>query len=807
MGSVTNQYQLPGLGGAIEIAPGVSSTTAESTNALIPYNVNSQSVRQRFWDGKDLQFKDDLTQVKGNHIFQYGGLWQRNDDYHMRTDNGVGVNNEIVYQVGSSGLSFSGFNYPTGVSSSQYSNFQNLYAEVLGMVGQSQVAYTRTGSSLAIQPVGSRAYEHSIIPTYNLYASDTWHIKPSLTMTYGIAWTLELPPYELNGNQVVLVDNTGKPVAADTYLAARKAAALQGQTYNPTLGFETTKNLNMKYPYNPVYNQFSPRVALAWNPKFADGLMSKLFGDGKTVIRGGYGRIYGRINGVNDVLVPLLGPGLIQAVSCLGATATGTCAGSGNVTPTTAFRIGTDGLVAPLPAASATLSQPFYPGVNGGAYAQDTDSLDPHYRPEVTDNFSFAIQRAIGTKSTLEVGYIGRLIRHEATEQNLDQIPYMTTLGGQTFANAYANTYWALNGAAFSTTASIPTQPFYETALGGTSSAYCKGFATCTAAVVSKNAGLFKYTQASNIWKNLNAANGWILGNTQIDTTQASSISLNTANGFGNYNALYVTYRLRDFHGISATSNFTWGRSLGTAATTQSSSSYSVMDNYNIGAGYGAQSFDYKFLYNLSMTYQVPFYQTQKGIVGHLLGGWTIAPLFTAASGAPLAVTYAEGGVCSSACQAFGESSSTGISSPSEHAVGTGAYTGGSSTNYNVAGSNGVNTNNATGVNLFSNPAAVLAEFRPCILGYDASCGAAGNIRGQSTFNLDGQVLKNIGIWKEGRVGATLSFQVTNVLNHVQLSDPSGTTNLALTSATSFGRINSQANTPRNMEFGLRIHF
>ena len=806
-GSVNAPPQLAGLGGAVEIAPGVASSTSEYSYALIPYNVNTQNVRQRFWDGKDNQFKDDLTLVKGNHIVQFGALYQRNDDYHMRTDNGVGVNNAIVYQVGSSGLNFSGFTYPTGVSST--TNFQNLYSEVLGVLSQSQVAYTRAGSTLALQPIGSQAYEHSIIPSYNLYAADTWHLKPSLTLTYGLSWALELPPYELNGNQVVLVDNNGKPVTAASYLASRKSAALAGQNFNPTLGFETTRNLKMKYPYNPVYTEFSPRVALAWNPKYSDGSwLGKLFGDGKTVIRGGYGRIYGRINGVNNVLTPLLGPGLIQAVSCLGATSAGTCGGAGTATPATAYRVGTDGLLAPLQSATAILPQPFYPGVNG-AYAQDTSSLDPNYRPEVTDNFTFAVQRAVGNKSTIEIGYIGRLIHNETTQINLDQVPYMTTVGGQSFANAYANTYFALAANNFATTTAVPAQAFYESALGGTTSAYCRNYASCTAAVVAKDASFFRNTQVSNIWKNLNTANGWVLGNTMIDTTQMSSTSLVTALGYGNYNALYVTYRMRDYHGLSLISNFTWGRSLGTGATTQASSSYTVLDAWNIGANYGSQSFDYKFLYNVALPYQPPFFQSQKGIVGHLLGGWTISPLFTVASGAPNYVTYTEGGLCSSACQAFGESSSSGITSfYSERAVGSGvSYSGGSSANYNVSGSNGIGTNNATGVNAFANPTAVAAEFRPCVLGYDTSCGGYGNIRGQSTFNLDAQVLKDIGIWKEGRVGATISIQITNVLNHAQLSDPNGTTNLSLNNLTNFGKINTQANTPRNMEFGLRIHF
>ncbi len=51
--------------------------------------------------------------------------------------------------------------------------------------------------------------------------------------------------------------------------------------------------------------------------------------------------------------------------------------------------------------------------------------------------------------------------------------------------------------------------------------------------------------------------------------------------------------------------------------------------------GYGPQPFDIKFVYSLLMLYQPPFFKDQKGFIGHVLGGWTIAPLFTAQSGLP----------------------------------------------------------------------------------------------------------------------------------------------------------------------------
>ena len=51
----------------------------------------------------------------------------------------------------------------------------------------------------------------------------------------------------------------------------------KGQVYNPELGFALVGNVGAgdKYPYNPFYGSFSPRIAAAWNPHFdGDGLLS-----------------------------------------------------------------------------------------------------------------------------------------------------------------------------------------------------------------------------------------------------------------------------------------------------------------------------------------------------------------------------------------------------------------------------------------------------------------------------------------------------------------------------------------------------
>ena len=157
-----------------------------------------------------------------------------------------------------------------------------------------------------------------------------------------------MPPYEINGKQVDDAECGHRPADRDPAVHERETASRAGRPglrAADQLRNDRTTSTVSKYPYNPFYAGFSPRVSLAWNPKYGSGLLGKLLGDGKTVIRGGYARIYGRLNGVDLLLVPLLGPGLLQAVSCTIPTITGTVRRG---TPATGFRIGPDGLTAPL---------------------------------------------------------------------------------------------------------------------------------------------------------------------------------------------------------------------------------------------------------------------------------------------------------------------------------------------------------------------------------------------------------------------------------------------------------------------------
>src|SRR5205814_2536400 len=163
-------------------------------------------------------------------------------------------------------------------------------------------------------------------------------------------------------------------------------------------------------------------------------------------------------------------------------------------------------------------------------------------------------------------------------------------------------------------------QPFFEAALGGTGSAYC-GATSCTAAVASKQAAQIKVGSVYSLWSAMAASPAWQLGRTLPDSNppggclttspicrQVTSIDMSLSNGYGNYNAAFASFTLRDWHGMVGRSNFTWGRALGTGATTQSTSGYTVVDPWNLGMMYGPQFYDTKFIFNQSLVSHLPYF-------------------------------------------------------------------------------------------------------------------------------------------------------------------------------------------------------
>lgn len=823
--------QIPGLGGALEIFSG-----EDRHQNLAPYNVNTQQTRTRFWDGHDQMFRDDLSLLKGDHLFQFGGMYQHNFNWHERTDNGGGINYQPVYLLGD-GTSGSKLASPFSFcATSNIANCNALVAAALGVVSISQVAYTRSGTDLTLNPPLTPASDQSTIPYYNVYFSDTWHMKKTFTLTYGLGWALEMPPVEASGKQVEFVDASDQPIDTESYLTARKRAALQGQVYNPQVGFALVGNTGsgLKYPYDPFYGEFSPRLAAAWNPHFdADSLAGKIFGEDKSVLRGGYGRIYGRLNGVDLVLVPLLGTGLIQPVQCFANINNGTCGAGGTATPSNAFRIGINGMTAPLQtdpsiSPSATLVQPDFPGINAIA-AGAGEALDPHFRPNVVDSFDLTYQRQLSRNLTLEVGYIGRRITHEYQPININAVPYMMTLGGQQFQDAYKNVVLQYcggmaglaGGGCAQNAAAVKPQAFFETALAGTG--YCTP-GNCTAAVVANEGSNFASQQVWTLWSDLDSgvgcpggtgtctpANGSSGGafafprsmmNTHIPGSPfggqgqlTSGVGINASVGHGNYNAGFASLKMNEWKGLTMQSNFTWSKALGTGALVQATSEYTPNDPYNLDNMYGPQFFDRKFVFNTFFVYSMPFYKGQQGAIGRLLGGWSISPIFTTGSGQPIEIFTSTGNG-----QEFGGGDNSNFFGL-ETAVPIAPIQSGHA-NF-TAGTTGFGDGGLP-VNIFKNPQAAFNSYRNPILGLDTR--DTDFLRGLPYWNLDLSIKKNVKVAES----VALEFQgvFTNVLNHNQWLDPWG---MGLSSPGTFGNLLGSAQETtggnRSIQVGARVRF
>jgi hypothetical protein len=813
--------QVTGGGGALE--PLGESTT--STEVLSPYNVDAQDIRTRVWDGKDNFFRDDLTKVKGFHLIQFGGQFQHNFNFHNRTDNGNSINYTTTYQIGDASgggsIAYSGLSAHLPTSNTIDARIIDTY---YGMVTDTQVAntYSSSAGKLSLNPPLTPISASTSIPYYNLYATDTWRVKPSFTVTYGLSYAIEMPPSERYGNQVMWVDQNSSPIKAMSFLAQRGAAATSGQTFNPETGFALVKNVagHRSYPYDPYYGAVSPRVALAWNPGFKNEILSKIFAN--TVIRGGYGRIYGRINGDLQVLNPLLSPGLILAVQCHSPQSNGTCSAS-NFTDSTAFRFGTDGLTAPLATAPSTISQPYFPGYNGPGVAI-ASPLDPTLRPNDADTFNLSVQRQVNRRMLVEVGYIGRIIHNEYTMVNPNSVPYMYSVGGQSFESAYLAVETALGCTTSASLCSVNTtkatknkvyptvapQPFFEAALNPS---YCVGYGSCTAAVVAKQAGNFGTQKVFSLWSALD--NGpLVISRTMMNTPISGSafgssgqlvtgLSVGTAAGWGNYNGGYLSFKTSDLHGLTLQENFTYGKALGLNAYAQSTSGTVVNDSYDLKKNYGVQSFNQKFIFNTFVVYETPWYRKQSGLVGRLAGGWTLSPVVTAGTGQPLSCTT------NSSSQSFGGTDANNFSDK-EQCVFTSQYGGGYTTHRGISGgadSNGISVGTgvkgpgSAAVNMFKNPIAVYDSVRPPILGLDTRGSGDGPISGLPYLNLDLSVKKKL-VARE-----KLSMEFTgvffNLMNHLDFTNPS----LSIASPTSWGVTKTQGNSPREIQMGLRANF
>jgi hypothetical protein len=126
----------------------------------------------------------------------------------------------------------------------------------------------------------------------------------------------------------------------------------------------------------------------------------------------------------------------------------------------------------------------------------------------------------------------------------------------------------------------------------------------------------------------------------RVDPTRGTiRLRANTANSI--YHSMQASLDKRLSNNFSAGFHYTWSSFIDTASEIFNPSSGEVavsQDSFNRGADRARSTYDRPHRFTGNFVYQLPVFQSQRGFVGRVLGGWQLNSFFTFQSGAPFTV-------------------------------------------------------------------------------------------------------------------------------------------------------------------------
>jgi len=817
------QLALPQTGsslGPVALAPGLGATGFLDT----VIDVDTQRARHQAIYDSNKQYVDTLSWIKGKHAIVAGADIRWLPTIHDRDDKVIGSLNSLVATLDadvSGTLSIPAANRPPGLSAADATKWDRLYAASLGLINNVGILAVRDGN-LQPKALGASLIARTTLRSYNFFAQDTWRLSPSFTLTYGLAYGWQTTPHEQAQQQTLIAnhDDGDKIINAFDYIDAKRQAALNGDIFNPTLSYLPIKDSGRSDVFSVDYGNWAPRVSAAWNPSFRDGFLSRVFGDRKTVIRGGYGIAYDRVNTVQSVIIPMLGVGFAQTINIQtpACTASGTPGANCNANTTpggSVFRVGVDGQI-PTPAATAALTSPVVP--DQGLSEILSFQNDPQFKVGRSHMFDFTIQRSLPGKMIFEAGYIGRFGRNLPNSVNFNSTPYFfkDKASGQSFAQAFDAVATQLR-----TGSPVTDQPWFENQLPGLQGfgGLGIGFLSCptatsaTSCLVQNSSAAFQQDLVSSLFLTMDLSRAFLLGVPAYDNTQVLELFTRASRDKSNYNALILSLRNNDWHGFLFDFNYTFSKSLDTVGAVQNDARY-YSTSFDTHLDYGPSFFDRPHVFNAIFNYELPFgkgrWSSSHAPINKVIGGWYTAGIFRKSSGVPELVTISG--------QSFGGGLDFGTPAGEIALVNSKSLTGG--VNGGVAGSvvttalgpvsvgtAGAPSAGGTGLNYFKNPGAAFLDFRPALLSSDVNDGRNNPLRGLSLWNLDMRFGKSTHISE--RVRAEFSFDFFNIFNHPNFLDPS----FDVTNPANFGVINTQLipadriSGARWIQFGFRVDF
>ena len=355
--------------------PGINLNAATSAMTQLGFQnirgLGANSNQPLITNQNDLQFFDNVTWLKGKHTLKAGGSVTMRSREILNADTIVGNfgfnNNQTSNCAGlASGCtinSATGFDVASFLLGYAASKTRNLFD-----------AETYTEQR----------------PEYALYLQDDYRVSSKLTLNAGLRWDVFVPWIEVDNRQSNFDEVTGR------FIVASDDAVVDGVQVGRYLQTYSKKDLG-------------PRIGLAYDVR----------GNGRTIIRGGFG-VYWNFSPGGTSSSKAQNPPFLQS------TALTTSLGQ------TTLRV-QDGLPPP-------------PGVDPNRPSAGTTRsiFDVNFRDAYADNWNINIQQAFGANYALEIAYVGSRGRQMMLKGDPNQAPPVVGVTDQNRNRPYAALWPAL---------------------------------------------------------------------------------------------------------------------------------------------------------------------------------------------------------------------------------------------------------------------------------------------------------------------------------------------------------------------------
>jgi len=587
---------------------------------------------------------------------------------------------------------------------------------------------------------------------FGAYVQDSWRVKSSLTLNLGLRWEFSQPWYDTQGKiETVLPQNVVSGKASSLYPGAPLGLVVPGDPGVPSTLAPTR------------YNDFSPRVGLAYSPAVRGGFLSKLTGGpGKMSIRAGFGIYYSSVEDLSQFLgvgdapfgifwfggSPLLeAPFMDRKAGGLQGQPFPFSPPPLNVStknPDTTFNWGQVG----------SISSNFY--------------YNPNNRLPYSEHYHLSIQRQFGANTVFSIGFVGNQGHKNVTsvEANPGNPALCVFLSNQNNLDAGSPLCGPNNQTPGSPFVLPPGAPFPA---GATpiveTTTPCLSNAALTCNAINSTRTIFGGVATGT--------GGASFGTNPYVSTIANS----------SYNSLQTSLKHNSTHGEFLV-GYTYSKCMDNGSSLQDATNV-----FNPRLTRSLCAFDVKHNFVASYSAHLPFdrlFRADQGWAKKVAGGWQISGITTYATGIPVTIDPSPG---------FNADQSL---------IGTVGFGWNVDQASILPGKILNNTNPRSGQTYF-NTAIFVPE--GCV---DAACtggaaiGAVGNanrrfFHGPGIANWDMALLKQTPITESKSI--EFRFEAFNIFNHAQFQNPGGTLG-----SSSFGIITA-ANDPRLMQVALKFHF